>query len=75
MNAWITLYAGPDECRAQHAGPYIGDVLHGSFVTYVCDKPSGHVRPGQHFDSTMGFAWSEDVEAPRLALAGSNPTG
>lgn len=66
MTARITLYAGPDECRAQHAGPYVGDKLHGSFVTYVCDKPDGHAYPGRHFDSTVGFAWSDSADVLRL---------
>jgi hypothetical protein len=62
----ITLFLGPDECRAEYAGPYIGSRLQGSFITYVCDKPRGHAYPTRHFDSAMGFAWADAVAAPRL---------
>lgn len=62
----ITLYLGPDECRAEYAGPYVGDLLHGSFVTYVCDKRRGHAYPNRHFDSALGFAWSDAVDVLRL---------
>lgn len=62
----ITLFLGPDECRAEHAGPYVGDIMRGSFVTYVCDKPRGHAYPDRHFDSALDFAWSVGVDAPRL---------
>lgn len=62
----ITLFLGPDECRAEHAGPYVGDIMRGSFVTYVCDKRRGHAYPDRHFDSALGFTWSDAVDVPRL---------
>lgn len=62
----ITVYFGPDECRAEHDGPYVGEFLAGSFVTYVCDRPAGHDAESYHVDSTMGFAWSDAVEVLRL---------
>lgn len=62
----ITVYFGPDECRAEHEGPFTGGIMGGSFITYVCDKRRGHSYPGLHFDSTMGFGWSESVDAMRL---------
>lgn len=62
----ITLFFGPDECRAEHAGPYVGDIMRGSFVTYVCDKPRGHAYPDRHTDSVFDFAWSDAVDALRL---------
>jgi hypothetical protein len=62
----ITLFIGPDECRAEYAGPYVGDIMRGSFVTYVCDKPSGHDADSYHVDGALGFAWSDAIEVPRL---------
>jgi hypothetical protein len=71
----ITLFFGPDECRADYDGPFVGGIMGGSFITYVCDRPAGHDAESYHIDSTMGFAWSDAVEVPRVALAGSDPTG
>jgi hypothetical protein len=62
----ITLYLGPDECRAEYEGPYVGSRLQGSFITYVCDKRREHPYPDRHFDSAMGFEWVDAVNAPRL---------
>lgn len=70
----ITVYLA-EECGARYAGPYAGDVFGGSFVTYICDRHTGHKYPRGHTDSTCGFTWSDDVDAPALALVGSNPTG
>lgn len=61
------------ECGARHEGPYAGTPLGGSFVTYICDRAAGHKYPRGHADSTYGFAWSDAVEAPQLALVGSDP--
>ena len=69
----ITIYVA-GECGARHEGPYAGDAFGGSFVTYICDRSSGHKYPRGHADSTCGFVWSDDVEVPRLALVGSDPT-
>lgn len=57
----ITLYTGPDECRAQLPGPYVGGPLGGSFVTYVCDRKSGHTYPRGHCDSVADVWWPADV--------------
>jgi hypothetical protein len=72
----ITLYTGPDECRAQLPGPYVGGPLGGSFVTYVCDRKSGHTYPRGHCDSVADVWWSDvDAGVPAaLVPVGSIPT-
>lgn len=57
MTGVIIVWTDTDECRAQHQGAYVGGILGGSFVTFVCDQPRGHAPHTDHVDSTHGFVW------------------
>lgn len=60
------FYNDRDECRTDLPGPWVGEPLNGSFITYVCDQTSGH--DGHHIDSVAGVAWSSCADVRPLVL-------